>query len=88
MHRWGDFLSQTPSYENVWFEWTIMRLKKAKEVQKAVHNMSSLAYPLGQSPLSVINKLIAGPYPIPEYVQNELEEVISDKKMYVVNEFK
>jgi hypothetical protein len=25
--------------------------------------------------------LIAGSYPIPEYVQNELEEIIYDKKM-------
>jgi F-box protein 21 len=58
-----------------------MRLKKAKEVQIAVKNMSSVAYPLGQSPLIVINKLIAGSYPIPEYVQNELEEIIYDKKM-------
>jgi F-box protein 21 len=60
-----------------------MRLKKAKEVQKAVQNMSSVAYPLGQSPLIVINKLIAESYPIPisEYVQNELEEIIYDKKM-------
>ncbi|XP_046636257.1 F-box only protein 21-like [Daphnia pulicaria] len=80
--RWGNFLSQTPnSYENVWFEWTTMRLKKAKEVQKAVQNMSSVAYPLGQSPLIVINKLIAGSYPIPEYVQNELEEIVYDKKI-------
>ena len=58
-----------------------MRLKKAKEVQEAVLNMSSVAYPLGQSPLIVINELIAGSYPIPEYVQNELEEIIYDKKM-------
>jgi hypothetical protein len=60
-----------------------MRLKKAKEVQKAVQNMSSVAYPLGQSPLIVINELIAESYPIPipEYVQNELEEIIYDKKM-------
>ncbi|XP_046462978.1 F-box only protein 21-like isoform X2 [Daphnia pulex] len=80
--RWGNFLSQTPnSYENVWFEWTTMRSKKAKEVQKAVQNMSSVAYPLGQSPLIVINELIAGSYPIPEYVQNELEEIIYDKKI-------
>jgi F-box protein 21 len=82
LHRWGNFLSQTPnSYENVWFEWTTIRLKKAKEVQKAVLNMSSVAYPLGQSPLILINELIAGSYPIPEYVQNELEEIIDDKKM-------
>ena len=60
-----------------------MRLKKAKEVQKAVQTMSSVAYPLGQSPLIVINKLIAGSYPIPEYVQNELEELISDKNMWL-----
>ncbi len=60
-----------------------MRLKKAKEVQKAVQNMSSVAYPLGQSPLIVINELIAGSYPIPEYVQNELEEIIYDKKMWL-----
>jgi hypothetical protein len=58
-----------------------MRLKKAKEVQEAVQNMSSVAYPLGQSPLIVINELIAGSYPIPEYVQNELEEIVYDKKM-------
>ena len=60
-----------------------MRLKKAKEVQKAVQNMSSVAYPLGQSPLIVINELIAESYPIPipEYVQNELEEIVYDKKM-------
>jgi F-box protein 21 len=58
-----------------------MRFNKAKEVQKAVQNMSSVAYPLGQSPLIVINKLIAGPYPIPECVQNELEEMVHDKKM-------
>ncbi|EFX83127.1 hypothetical protein DAPPUDRAFT_302130 [Daphnia pulex] len=58
-----------------------MRLKKAKEVQKAVLNMSSVAYPLGQSPLIVINELIAGSYPIPEYVQNELEEIVYDKKI-------
>ncbi|XP_046442921.1 F-box only protein 21-like [Daphnia pulex] len=84
IQRWGNFLSQTPNcYENVWFEWTTMRLKKAKEVQKAVQNMSSVAYPLGQSPLIVINKLIAESYPIPisEYVQNELEEIIYDKKI-------
>jgi hypothetical protein len=31
----------------------------------------------------VINKLIAGSYPIPEYVQNELEELISDKNMWL-----
>jgi F-box protein 21 len=76
-----------------------MRLKKAKEVQKAVQTMSSVAYPFSphcdqqvncgvishslayQSPLIVINKLIVGSYPIPEYVQNELEELISDKNM-------
>ncbi|XP_046656341.1 F-box only protein 21-like [Daphnia pulicaria] len=82
IQRWGNFLSQTPnSYENVWFEWTTMRLKKAKEVQKAVQNMSSVAYPLGQSPLIVINELIVGSHPIPEYVQNELEEIINDKKI-------
>ncbi|XP_046462667.1 F-box only protein 21-like [Daphnia pulex] len=82
IQRWGNFLSQTPnSYENVWFEWTTMRLKKAKEVQKAVQNMSSVAYPLGQSPLIVINELIAGSYPIPECVQNELEEIVYDKKI-------
>ncbi|XP_046439714.1 F-box only protein 21-like [Daphnia pulex] len=43
--------------------------------------MSSVAYPLGQSPLIVINELIAGSYPIPEYVQNELEEIVYDKKI-------
>ncbi|XP_046654309.1 F-box only protein 21-like [Daphnia pulicaria] len=84
IQRWGNFLSQTPNgYVWSWFEWTTMRLKKAKEVQKAVQNMSSVAYPLGQSPLIVINELIAESYPIPipEYVQNELEEIIYDKKI-------
>jgi hypothetical protein len=43
--------------------------------------MSSVAHPLGQSPLIAINKFIAGSHPIPEYVQNKLEEIVHDKKM-------
>jgi hypothetical protein len=31
----------------------------------------------------VIDKLIAGPFPIPECVQNELEEMVYDKKMWL-----
>lgn len=79
MHRWGNFISQPPKEtEKIWFEWTTLRCREAKEVQKIVKSMSSIAYPSGESPLIVINKLIAGPYPIPEFVQNELEEIISN----------
>ena len=79
--RWGNFLSQLPNNKGVWFERTTLRCRKAKEVQKVVQNMSSIAYPVGQSPFNVIDKLIAGPFPIPECVQNELEEMVYDKKM-------
>jgi hypothetical protein len=84
LFRWGNFFSQLPNNANnkgVWFERTTLRCKKAREVQKVVQNMSSIAYPVGQSPFNVIDKLIAGPFPIPECVQNELEEMVYDKKM-------
>jgi F-box protein 21 len=76
LFRWGN-----PGNKGVWFERTTLRCKKAREVQKVVQNMSSIAYPVGQSPFNVIDKLIAGPFPIPECVQNELEEMVYDKKM-------
>jgi hypothetical protein len=57
---------------------TTLRCRKIKEVRKVVQSLSSIAYPVGQSPLLVINKLIAGPYPIPEYVQKELEDIIDE----------
>nr|CAH0107282.1 unnamed protein product [Daphnia galeata] len=81
IERWGNFLSQLPNNKGVWFERTTLRCRKAKEVQKVVQNMSSIAYPVGQSPINVIDKLIAGPFPIPECVQNELEEMVYDKKI-------
>ncbi len=64
--------------EKVWFMRTTLRCRKIKEVRKVVQSLSSIAYPVGQSPLLVINKLIAGPYPIPEYVQKELEDIIDE----------
>ena len=80
IHRWGNLLTFQPPEmnEKVWFMRTSLRCRKIKEVRKVVQSLPSIAYPVGQSPLLVINKLIAGPYPIPEFVQKELEDIFEE----------
>lgn len=54
----------------------VLRFKVGQEVREALKGLSHKCYPVGQPPLSVMDKIISNESPITEFVEDELLELI------------
>lgn len=75
-YRWPRIYIHIQDSNVTWLERVILRLNVAKEVQKTLKDCSSLCYPVGQPAINLIDKLILWEFPIPEFVEDELLELI------------
>ena len=58
----------------------MLQLKVANDVEKTIVELSSICYPVGEPPLTVMDKLISGKHPIKEFVEDVLVELIFNQK--------
>lgn len=54
----------------------VLRFKVGWEVRETLKDLSKKCYPVGQPPLTVMDSLISNESPIPEFVEDELVELI------------
>ena len=79
--RWPLLYSKIQeSQEVTWFERAMLRLKMANEVEKTLRELSSICHPVGEPPLTVMDKLISGKHPIKEFVEDVLVGLIFNQK--------
>lgn len=78
LHRWSTLFPNLQGQRDgvIWLDMVVLRFKVGWNVRETLKDLSKKCYPVGQPSLSVMDNLINNEFPIPEFVEDELQELI------------